>query len=139
MLMGMGASRADAEDATQEAMFLAWQQWESIREPAAWVRTTAVRCFWRQARKRGEHEVALGEALEAATDPDLEIFGEEQRRVLRLLRGLPEGQRTVAALFYDGLLCEEIAELMGKPSATIRSQLRHARRALKEVMASEAP
>lgn len=137
LLLAMGASRADAEDATQEAMILAWQQWESIREPAAWVRTAAVRCFWRQARKKQKHEVALDETVEPATHPELEIFGEEQRRVLRLLRGLPEGQRTVAALYYDGLACEEIAELMGKPPATIRSQLRHARNTLKEVITSE--
>jgi len=99
---------------------------------------TTVRYFWRLAHKKGDREVALGGTVEPATHPDLEIFGEEQQRVLRLFRGLPEGQRTVAALFYDGLSCEEIAELTGKPPATVRSQLRHARHALKEVITSEA-
>ena len=51
-----------------------------------------------------------------------------------MLRALPPGQRTIAACFYDGLTCEEIAELVEKPSATVRSQLRHARKALKEMM-----
>ena len=46
-------------------------------------------------------------------------------------------ERTVAALYYDGLSAEEIAKASGKPAATVRSHLRHARRALKEVIASE--
>ena len=136
----MGASRADAEDAVQEAMILAWRQWESIREPTAWVRTTAVRAFWRHARKDLHRTVVLQEAIEhPSADPELGIFSEEQRRVLGLLRALPTGQGRVAALFYDGLSCEEIADLTGKPSATIRSQLRHARKTLKEVMVSDSP
>lgn len=35
LLMTIGASRADADDAVQEAMTAAWRQWEHIREPAA--------------------------------------------------------------------------------------------------------
>jgi RNA polymerase sigma-70 factor (ECF subfamily) len=110
--MGMGAGRADAEDAAQEAMCLVWQQWESIREPAAWVRGIAVRCLWKQTHRNDRHEARLDSAPGRACCPDLELFGEEQRQVLRLLRGLPPQQRTVAALFYDGLTCEEIAELV---------------------------
>lgn len=136
----MGASRADAEDAAQEAMIAAWQQWESIREPAAWVRTTAARAFWKH-----NHQQPHTSPLEDATpqppgrDEDLAIFAEEQRRVLRLLRGLPAEQRAVAALHYDGLPPQEIAKLIGKPAATVRSHLRHARTTLKEVISSERP
>lgn len=43
LLMVIGANQADAEDAMQEAMIAAWQQWESIRDPTAWLRTTAIR------------------------------------------------------------------------------------------------
>jgi RNA polymerase sigma-70 factor (ECF subfamily) len=64
------------------------------------------------------------------------VFAEEQRRVLSLLQQLPAAQRVVAALYYDGLSTEEIAAVSGKPAATVRSHLRHARRALKEVIAS---
>lgn len=140
LLITMGASRADAEDSTQEAMILAWKQWESIREPAAWVRTTAVRAFWKHARAQRHQMVSLDEAFpEPVADPDLSIFAEEQRQVLSLLRKLPSRQRTVAALFYDGLSCEEIAELIEKPPVTVRSHLRHARTALREVIVSELP
>jgi hypothetical protein len=34
----------------------------------------------------------------------------------------------------DGLTCEEIAEVVEKPPATVRSQLRHARKALTEMI-----
>jgi RNA polymerase sigma factor (sigma-70 family) len=134
LLIAMGASRADAEDATQEAMTLAWRQWDSIHEPAAWVRTVAVRAFWRQLRTR-QLTVPLDEAIyEPVADDDLAIFADEEQRVLRLFRALPPGQRAVAALIYDGMSCEEIADLIGKPSGTIRSNLRHARKTLRGTM-----
>jgi RNA polymerase sigma factor (sigma-70 family) len=136
LLTAMGASRADAEDATQEAMILAWNQWSSIREPAAWVRTVAVRSYLRLRRGRPEVTALDESAPDPAADDDLGSFEEEQRQVLHLLRKLPDGQRAVAALYYDGLNCEEIAALLGKAPATVRSHLRHARLSLKEVIAS---
>jgi RNA polymerase sigma factor (sigma-70 family) len=136
LMLTMGASRADAEDAAQEAMIAAWQSWESIREPTAWVRTAALRTLWKH-----DHRQPLAAPLEeppaiAGSEPDLMVFAEEQRRVLGLLQQLPAAQRVVAALYYDGLSIEEIAAVSGKPAATVRSHLRHARRTLKEVIAS---
>ncbi|HUZ54056.1 MAG TPA: RNA polymerase sigma factor [Streptosporangiaceae bacterium] len=138
LLIVMGASRADAEDAVQEAMIAAWRQWESIREPAAWLRTTATRTLWKNNRQ--QHAAPLEQATPqpADPDPDLMVFAEEQQRILRLLRGLPPAQRTVAALFYDGLTAAEIAVLTGKPVATVRSHLRHARNSLKEAITSDS-
>ncbi len=131
----MGASRADAEDATQEAMVRAWQKWGSIENPRAWVCTVAYRAYLRHAHNaRQRHAESLDEsACEPAAEPDPSAFADEQQ-VLRLLRALPPGQRVIAACFYDGLTCEEIAEVVEKPPATVRSQLRHARKALKEMI-----
>jgi RNA polymerase sigma factor (sigma-70 family) len=127
LLIAMGASRADAEDAAQEATIAARQQWETIREPAAWVRTTAARTLWKHNRRQ-QHASPLNETTPQPTaDPDLAIFADEQQRILGLLRGLPPAQRTVIALFYDGLTATEIAGLTGRPVATVRSHLRHAR------------
>lgn len=56
--------------------------------------------------------------------------------MISLLRSLSPVQRTVAAMFYDGLTCGEIANLTGRPEATVRSQLRLARKTLKEVIVS---
>jgi len=76
-------------------------------------------------------------AQPAPSGLDLAVFSEEQQRVLSLLRQLPPAQRIITALYYDGLSAEEIAGATGKPAATVRSHLRHARRALKEVIASD--
>jgi DNA-directed RNA polymerase specialized sigma24 family protein len=77
---------------------------------------------------------------EPALESDLDIFA-EQRHVLDLLRRLPPKQRMVAALYYDGASCGEIAGLLNMPAATARSHLRYAReglmKALEEVVASE--
>jgi RNA polymerase sigma factor (sigma-70 family) len=138
LLLAMGANRADAEDATQEAMILAWSQWNSIREPTAWVRTVAIRSYLQIVRGGRTQAVSLDESVpDPVEHDDLGSFEEEQRQVLRLLRALPSGQRTVVALYYDGLNCEEIAEVLRKTPATVRSNLRHARNSLKEVIAFE--
>jgi RNA polymerase sigma-70 factor (ECF subfamily) len=134
LLIAMGASRADAEDATQEAMVRAWQKWDSIDSPRAWVCTVAYRAYLRQARAQQRYAESLDEsAREPAAEPDPSAFADEQQ-VLRLLRALSPGQRVIAACFYDGLTCEEIAKVVEKPPATVRSQLRHARKALREMI-----
>jgi RNA polymerase sigma factor (sigma-70 family) len=138
LLVTMGASRADAEDIAQETMIAAWQKWESIREPAAWVRTIAARKLWKINRQQlTAAQLDEGIAQPAASEPDLAVFSEEQQRVLSLLRQLPAAQRVITALYYDGLTAEEIAAATGRPAATVRSHLRHARKTLKEVIASD--
>lgn len=138
LLITLGASQADAEDATQEAMVRAWNEWCSIREPAAWVRTVAIRSYLRMVRRGNASEVPLDESVpHPAADDGLGSFEEEQQEVLRLLRGLPSRQQAVTALYYDGLNCEEIADALRQKPATVRSNLRNARRSLREVIASE--
>jgi RNA polymerase sigma factor (sigma-70 family) len=137
LLISAGASRADAEDATQEAMIQAWQHWQSIRKPTAWLRTVAFRTWPKQGDIQRFKTVPLEDADRSTIlYPDLSIFATEQQQVLRLLRALPPMQRAVAALFYDGAPCGEIAELLDVSEATVRSHLRHARRTLKEMMAT---
>jgi RNA polymerase sigma factor (sigma-70 family) len=138
LLITMGASRADAEDATtQEAMILAWRHWDTIDEPTAWVRTVAIRRYWKLLHTPTV-TIPLDESgLEPVSNSDLDMFG-EQEEVLRLIRGLPPRQRTVIALYYDGSTCQEVTVLTGMPEDTVRSHLRHGRRALRGVISSEA-
>lgn len=139
MLIGMGASRADAEDAAQEAMILAWQKWASIHKPSAWVSTTAARIFLKKkALRKKDQMVALEEAVAQSNDLETMMFDDGQQEVLRLLRALPNDQRCITALYYDGLSYDEIAEVTHKPIATVRSQLRHARIKLKKVVMSDS-
>jgi RNA polymerase sigma-70 factor (ECF subfamily) len=137
LLISAGATRAEAEDATQEAMIQAWQHWKSIREPAAWLRTVAFRTWSKQSSMQRFKTVPLDDADRSMVlDPDLSIFATEQQQVLYLLRALPPMRRAVIALFYDGASCGEIAELLDATEPTVRSHLRHARRDLKETMAT---
>jgi RNA polymerase sigma-70 factor (ECF subfamily) len=134
MLITMGASRADAEDATQEAMLAAWRQRDTIENAVAWLRTVASRKYWELVGSRPQ-TVSLDDSVpQAVAESGLSIFTEEQLQVLHLLRKLPSEQRTVVALRFDGATCEEIAAVTGKSPATVRSNLRHARNALKELM-----
>lgn len=134
LLIAMGASRGDAEDATQEAMVQAWHRWDSIDKPEAWIRTVAVRAYWKLVSTRPQ-AVSLDESVpENIVYSGLSIFTVEQQLVLHLLRALPPMQRSVAGLAYDGSTCEEIAMLLGISEATVRSHLRHARKNLKGMM-----
>lgn len=135
-LITLGASRADAEDATQEAMLAAWRQQDAIEHAVSWLRTVAVRTYWKQAGTDRKSITLDDSVSEAVTEPDRSIFTEEQLQVLHVLRELPPEQRTIVALRYDGATCEEIAEATGKEPATVRSNLRHARKTLKELIKS---
>lgn len=134
-----GASEAEAEDAVQEAMTQVYKAWDRIRSPRAWVRRAAFTCYVRHAKRvRKENPVPELETLMSGrVSPTEENHKEEQWRVIAIMRQLPPEQRKVAALYYDGLSLEEIAEVADKPAATVRSLLRHARNRLKEVVQSE--
>src|SRR5262245_9967198 len=78
------------------------------------------------ARREGPQGNAVPEPGEfmigrvVSTDGNYEE-SQEEWRVIAIMRQLPSEQRKVAALFYDGLPPEEIAEVIGKPAATVRS------------------
>jgi RNA polymerase sigma factor (sigma-70 family) len=135
-LITTGASRADAEDAAQEAMLAAWRQLDTIEHAVAWLRTVAFRAYWKQVGARPQTVPLDDSTSEAVAESDLSIFTEEQLQVLHMLRKLPPEQRTVVALRFDGATCEDIAAATGKSPATVRSNLRHARKTLKELMQS---
>lgn len=127
-------NRSDAEDLYQE-VFLRYL----TRAPAftsedhrkAWLLRVAVNCANRfhaaPWRKRTE---PLSEALSVPA-PEGEDLWEELRR-------LPERDRTVLHLYYyEDMTTEEIAKLLGRNPATVRSQLLRARAKLKKLLVEE--
>ena len=140
-LRKIGASEAEAEDAAAEAMTQAYKAWDQIWSPRAWVRKAAFTSYIRHAIKvRKENPVPEpGELMtgRVSSTEDNHQERQEEWRVIAIMRQLPPEQRKVAALFYDDLSIDEIAEVAGKPAATVRSLLRHARTRLKEVVQSE--
>ena len=127
-------NRSDAEDLYQE-VFLRYL----TRAPAftsedhrkAWLLRVAVNCANRfhtaPWRRRTE---PLSEALSVPA-PEGEDLWEELRR-------LPERDRTVLHLYYyEDMTTEEIAKLLDRNPATVRSQLLRARAKLKKLLVEE--
>ncbi|MEV8524889.1 MULTISPECIES: sigma-70 family RNA polymerase sigma factor [unclassified Streptomyces] len=134
-LMRTGASFEEAEDSAQEAMKALLHKWPGCEHPVGWVRTTAWRAYIRKA-ERDRKRVAL-ESLNARLAPaphHQSTHPDEYAQVLKLLRELPPRQREVLALALDGYGTDEIAELLDLKSGTVRSNLRHARAALRSAL-----
>ncbi|GGU40103.1 RNA polymerase sigma factor [Lentzea flava] len=125
-----GASVHEAADAAQTALALAWEHWDRITYPRAWVRTVAVR----EARRSLADQRAVDDR---ALLPPEAIFlpGAKWQLVVAALAALPLAQRQVLALTADGFSDEEIArELQTTPQAVRQSRSR-GRRLLKAVLA----
>lgn len=127
-------NRSDAEDLYQE-VFLRYLTkapvFTSEDHRKAWLLRVAVNCANRfhtaPWRKRTE---PLSEALSVPA-PEGEDLWEELRR-------LPEKDRTVLHLYYyEDMTTEEIAQMLDRNPATVRSQLLRARAKLKKLLVEE--
>ena len=127
-------NRSDAEDLYQE-VFLRYltkaPAFTSEDHRKAWLLRVAVNCANRfhtaPWRKRTE---PLSEALSVPA-PEGEDLWEELRR-------LPEKDRTVLHLYYyEDMTTEEIAKMLDRNPATVRSQLLRARAKLKKLLVEE--
>ncbi|GLY80066.1 RNA polymerase sigma factor [Actinoallomurus iriomotensis] len=129
----LGASLPEAEDVAQQAMLDVFRHWDDVTAPAAYTRTAATRIYLRGRKNaKREHEAVqrswIQETKELAFDGDVQY-------VMNMLAGLPTDQREIMAWAIDGYGPSEIAELTGRTAATVRSQLRHARRKLAQTIA----
>lgn len=131
-----GFGREQATDAAQEAMANAYKVWPSLAEPKAWVRTAAYRIARTEAArlaKGAARAVAGGWAVSVHLDPDLAVSNEEHLQLVRDLAELPPRRRLVFAWHYDGFTTAEIASQLTMSPSTVRSNLRHARRAMEKI------
>lgn len=129
-LVFSGASPTEAQDAVQAAMMVAFTNWSAIQSPRSFVRTLAMRHFLRERAKvqRDRDRERRYSPNDVVVDFD---FHAEVQQVRAALAALPAAQRHVMALTFDGYTPTEIAEILAQPPATVRSNLRHARRALR--------
>ncbi|MEU4531429.1 RNA polymerase sigma factor [Micromonospora ureilytica] len=128
-LIRKGASFSEAEDVAQEAMECALLKWPTIEHPPAWVRRTASFIFIRIRRKSRRERVwwLRNGPQDDATE---QIFDIEAQHFHRMVKELPTKQRDVMAWTAEGYTPTEIASVTGQDPGTVRSHLRHARRAL---------
>jgi len=130
---------ADAEDAVQDALVVAWSKLGGLTEPAAfraWVLRILGRLCFRRVRfgRRFRSLVGLPEPRDPATEAAHEAFDVE-----RTLGRLAPRQRAVMHLtVVEGMSDSEIGTVMGIDAASVRSHRRRARERLRQVLGGPA-
>ena len=127
-------SRSDADDVFQE-VFLRYHRaapdFESRTHEKAWLLRVTVN------RSRS----LLNSPWRKRSVPLEDVYacpGPEESAVAEALAALPPGERTLLHLYYyEGYRTEEIAGLLHRKSATVRSQLTRARQKLRELLKEE--
>jgi RNA polymerase sigma-70 factor (ECF subfamily) len=132
----------DADDAAQDGFLAAWQnigRYDPTRPFGPWLLRIVVnraRDLGRRRRVRQTEELPPDRAGDSPT-PERETDRALLREQLaEALARLPERQRIAITMFdAEGYPHAEIAELLGVPEGTVRSDVFHARRALREALA----
>jgi RNA polymerase sigma-70 factor, ECF subfamily len=145
----LAGSKAEAEDLFQELLLKAYDKVDTlvtIDEPGTWLSRIMYNLFIderrRFARRRAHvvEEGALGgdglAGLPGAADPAMEGQRlETVQRLERALANLSDEHRAVLLLHdAEGYKINEIQELMGSPSGTVKSRLHRARARLREIL-----
>ena len=136
----------DADDAAQDAFLSALDRIETYdrsRPFGPWLMRIATNAAIDLLRRRAVRRTeALDEALAGSSDsPARDAERSELKdRVRAALAELPERQRIAVTLFdLEGYPHAEIAKTLGIPEGTVRSDVFHARRRLREALGVYAP
>jgi RNA polymerase sigma-70 factor (ECF subfamily) len=131
-----------AEDATQEALFVAWRDLSALRDPdrfEAWLHRLLVRECYREARherRRIEVESRV-RPITVVDDPGhLNALQDELRRGFGRL---PVDLRTTLVLHhYLGYTFREIGEVLGIPAGTAKSRVHRATQLMRAALIADA-
>jgi RNA polymerase sigma factor (sigma-70 family) len=141
----------EAEEAVQETFVIAYRSLATFRGdgPAgAWLARIAIRESWRRARSRSRHlaattplvdivQATLADPADPARDT---VAAEERSEVRRAVAALPQPYAEVVALrYFADLSLADIAAAVGRPEATVKTQLYRGLERLRREMAEEAP
>jgi RNA polymerase sigma-70 factor (ECF subfamily) len=128
-LLYQGAPGHLAAELAQEAMTRAYQRWDTIKSPMAYVCKVAYTTFIRHVLDVAEEPVEeVPEPTALLPHPqEVEAWLQEQQ-IIAVLRALPPRQRQVLALTYDDRSPAEIAGLVDIEPAAVRANLMKARR-----------
>ena len=138
-VMGLGADAHSAADVAQSAFAEAFQVWDSIQHPAAWLRRVAGRLFYRQMVTRETLVDTVPDQRGPLSAVSAMELRDEARTVLSALADLPPKQRQVMAWSIDGFTPAEIADHLGVDSSSVRQNLAKARKHLKKQLGISEP
>jgi RNA polymerase sigma-70 factor (ECF subfamily) len=131
----------DADDAAQDAFLAAWRgigRFDLSRPVGPWLARIAINAAHDLRRRRrvraterlADEQPGSAEAPDRAAERAL-----LRRRLTAALATLPERQRLAVVLFdAEGFGHREIAELLDLPEGTVRSDVFHGRRRLRQVL-----
>jgi RNA polymerase sigma-70 factor (ECF subfamily) len=128
-----------AQDATQQALLLAWRDLPRLRDPErfdAWLYRLVVNTCYAEARSE-RRWVARVRALptDTATEPDVARSVADRDELEGAFRKLTPEQRAVVVLHHHlGYPVTEIAATLGIPDGTARSRLHYAVRQLRAAL-----
>lgn len=132
----------DADDAVQDGALAAWRaadRYDPERPFGAWLTRIVLNAARDRGRRRALRRAEpLPPAARAAGPlPDAEAHRALLHEALgRALAELPERRRLAVTLFDgEGYAHDEIADLLGVPAGTVRSDVYHGRRALRAALA----
>jgi RNA polymerase sigma factor (sigma-70 family) len=131
-VIAIGASADEAAEIAQVTFVRAFESWDVIRSPRAWIRRVAVNELTaaRQALRRETPQATLPDApVPVSTALAVELT-EEARQVLAALQALPPRQRQVMAWIIDGFAAAEIASELGVSPESVRQSHAKARKNL---------
>ena len=136
MAYSMVKNRFDAEDIHQEVFMKYLKKspvFENSEHEKAWfLRVTVNHCknFWKSAWIQKVIGLAEGDASAQKEDIHDELID--------TVKMLPQKYRAVIHLFYyEDLSIEEISEVLGEKTSTVRTQLTRARNKLKKLLEEE--
>jgi len=128
-----------AEDLVQATLIKVYVRWWTLRRPvraAAFARTTLTRTWIDWQRKGSAGEVPAEHlADQLFDDSDIPL----RQTLLAALQSLPAVQRAVVVLrYWEDIPVDEVAQIVGRKPATVRSDAARGLAALRETLEEKA-
>lgn len=145
VITGLLRNREDALDVAQETFFRAYQKIESFQGGSSfytWLYRIAVNIAIDSQRRQKRNPLDFRDTMdgifeeqnEVATDPFLDVYGQELREhLIAAIDALtPEHKAVIMLRTVEGLSYKDIGEILGCSEGTVMSRLHYARKKLQE-------
>lgn len=127
---GYSGDAGIADDAVAEAFAQLLRRGDEVRNPGAWVWTTAFRAAARELQQR---RATVPDPPESPYDPAM-----SDQRVLSAIAQLSDRQRAAVVLhYYADRPVKEVADLLGSTTAAVGVHLFRARKHLRDLLGDD--